>query len=105
MEFYVGNARQAAHYYRSAFGMSWTGYSGPETGVRDRSSYVLEQGKIRFVLTTALQARIIPSRSMSRTHGDGVRDIALTVDDADAALSRNHPARRARCARAVLAPR
>ena len=55
VEFYVGNARQAAHYYRSAFGMRLTGYSGPETGVRDRASYVLEQGKIRFVLTTALR--------------------------------------------------
>src|SRR5271163_512669 len=83
VEFYVGNARQAAHFYRSAFGMSWTGYSGPETGVRDRSSYVLEQGKIRFVLTTALR----PDHSIAQLvekHGDGVRDIALTVDDADA---------------------
>jgi 4-hydroxyphenylpyruvate dioxygenase len=84
VEFYVGNARQSAHYYRSAFGMTLTGYSGPETGVRDRASYVLEQGKIRFVLTTALS----PNHEIAehvRLHGDGVRDIALTVDDAAAA--------------------
>jgi len=83
IEFYVGNARQAAHYYRSAFGMKLTGYSGPETGVRDRASYVLEQGKIRFVLTTPLR----PDNEIARhiaLHGDGVRDIALEVDDADA---------------------
>jgi 4-hydroxyphenylpyruvate dioxygenase len=84
VEFYVGNARQAAHYYRSAFGMTLTGYCGPETGVRDRSSYVLEQGQIRFVLTTALR----PEHEIARhvgMHGDGVRDIALSVDDADSA--------------------
>jgi 4-hydroxyphenylpyruvate dioxygenase len=84
VEFYVGNARQAAHYYRSAFGMRLTGYCGPETGVRDRASYLLEQGQIRFVLTTALR----PDHEISRHvawHGDGVRDIVLTVDDADAA--------------------
>jgi 4-hydroxyphenylpyruvate dioxygenase len=81
VEFWVGNARQAAHYYRSAFGMKLTAYAGPETGVRDRASYVLEQEKIRFVLTTPLQ----PGDAMAdhvRLHGDGVRDIALTVDDA-----------------------
>src|SRR5205807_2317017 len=84
VEFYVGNARQAAHYYRSAFGMTLTAYSGPETGVRDRASYVLEQSKIRFVLTTPLR----PDHPISdhiKTHGDGVRDIALTVDDVDSA--------------------
>jgi 4-hydroxyphenylpyruvate dioxygenase len=84
VEFYVGNARQAAHYYRSAFGMKLTGYCGPETGVRDRASYVLEQGQIRFVLTTALR----PDHEIARhvgMHGDGVRDIALLVDDADSA--------------------
>src|SRR5712692_4306035 len=84
IEFYVGNARQSAHYYRSAFGMSLTGYSGPETGVRDRASYVLEQGQIRFVLTTALR----PDHPLARhvlMHGDGVRDIALEVDDAASA--------------------
>jgi 4-hydroxyphenylpyruvate dioxygenase len=83
VEFWVGNARQAAHYYRSAFGFRLAGYSGPETGVRDRASYLLEQEKIRFVLTTALK----PDHAIAdhvRLHGDGVRDIALTVDDAAA---------------------
>ena len=84
IEFYVGNARQAAHYYRSAFGMTLTGYCGPETGVRDRASYVLEQGQIRFVLTTALRQDHEIGRHVAQ-HGDGVRDIALTVDDADSA--------------------
>ena len=84
VEFWVGNARQAAHYYRSAFGMKLTGYSGPETGVRDRVSYVLEQEKIRFILTTALRPDH-PIAAHVQQHGDGVRDIALTVDDADSA--------------------
>jgi 4-hydroxyphenylpyruvate dioxygenase len=84
VEFYVGNARQAAHYYRSAFGMTLTAYSGPETGVRDRASYVIEQEKIRFVLTTALRPDH-PIAEHVRVHGDGVRDIALTVDDVDSA--------------------
>ncbi len=81
VEFYVGNARQAAFFYRTAFGMRWTAYSGPETGSRERASYVVEQGKIRFVLTTPLS----PEHHISdhiRLHGDGVRDIALWVDDA-----------------------
>src|ERR1044071_4483938 len=77
VEFWVGNARQASHYYRSAFGFKWTGYSGPETGVRDRASYLLEQEKIRFVLTTALQPDSAIAEHV-RLHGDGVRDIALT---------------------------
>ena len=54
VEFYVGNARQAAYYYRAAFGMSLVAYRGPETGTRDRVSYVVQQDKIRFVLTTPL---------------------------------------------------
>ncbi|HVO98587.1 MAG TPA: 4-hydroxyphenylpyruvate dioxygenase [Bryobacteraceae bacterium] len=85
VEFYVGNARQAAHYYRSAFGMRLTGYCGPETGVRDRASYLLEQGQIRFVLTTALRPDH-PIADQVHRHGDGVHDIALAVDDADAAF-------------------
>jgi 4-hydroxyphenylpyruvate dioxygenase len=56
VEFYVGNARQAAYYYRTAFGMSLVAYAGPETGQRDRASYVVQQGKIRFVLTTSLRS-------------------------------------------------
>src|ERR1700678_240698 len=81
VEFYVGNARQAAHFYRTAFGMSLVAYAGPETGQRDRASYVLQQGKVRFVLTTALRSDSDIARHVA-THGDGVRAIALWVDDA-----------------------
>lgn len=81
VEFYVGNARQAAYFYRAAFGMTLVAYAGPETGRRDRASYVLQQGKVRFVLTTALR----PDSEIAahvNLHGDGVRAIALWVDDA-----------------------
>lgn len=84
VEFYVGNAKQAAHYYRTAFGFGSAAYSGLETGNRDRASYVLEQGKIRFVLSTALT----PDHPISRSvylHGDGVAVIALEVPDAASA--------------------
>src|SRR5215472_17746740 len=81
VEFYVGNARQAAHFYRTAFGFSLTAYRGPETGTRDRASYVLTQNKIRLVLTTPLGPDG-PIAEHIRQHGDGVRDIALWVDDA-----------------------
>ncbi len=84
IEFYVGNARQSAYYYRSAFGFSLVAYAGLETGVRDRASYVLQQGKIRLVLTTSLQAAHPVSEHVS-LHGDGVRDLALWVDDATSA--------------------
>ncbi|MDE3168254.1 MAG: 4-hydroxyphenylpyruvate dioxygenase [Acidobacteriota bacterium] len=84
VEFYVGNARQAAHYYRTAFGFQLIAYRGPETGARDRASYVLAQNKIRLVLTTAL-APDHPVAEHVRRHGDGVHDIALWVDDAEAA--------------------
>jgi 4-hydroxyphenylpyruvate dioxygenase len=84
VEFYVGNARQAAHYYRTAFGFRLAAYRGPETGTRDRASYLLVQDKIRFVLTTPLQPEGEIAEHI-RMHGDGVRDIALWVDDADAA--------------------
>jgi len=84
VEFYVGNARQAAYYYRTAFGMSLVAYAGPETGLRDRASYVVEQGKIRFVLTTSLRAGSSIAEHVAR-HGDGVRVIALEVEDARAA--------------------
>jgi 4-hydroxyphenylpyruvate dioxygenase len=85
VEFYVGNAKQSAHYYRSAFGHSLVAYCGPETGVRDRSSYVLQQDKIRLVLTTPMQPDH-PIADHIRLHGDGVRDIALWVDDAESAF-------------------
>src|SRR5687768_16169477 len=92
IEFYVGNARQAALYYRAAFGFALVGYRGPETGVRDRASYLLQQGKIRFVLTTAIrpdlsdEARLVADH-VAR-HGDGVRDLALWVDDARDAFAK-----------------
>ena len=84
VEFYVGNAKQAAHFYRSAFGFRLAAYAGPETGVRTQSSYVLEQGKIRFVLTTAMSPDH-PIAKAATLHGDGVHDIALWVDDAQSA--------------------
>lgn len=86
VEFYVGNARQSAHFYRSAFGMELIAYRGPETGTRDRASYLLQQDKIRFVLTTPLQPDHVIADHI-RLHGDGVRDIALWVDDAESAYS------------------
>jgi len=85
VEFYVGNARQSAIFYRHALGMQLVAYSGPETGTRDRASYVLQQGKIRFVLTTPLTPEH-PIADHIRLHGDGVRDIALWVDDAASAF-------------------
>lgn len=81
VEFYVGNAKQAAHYYKTAFGFQSLAYAGPETGVRDRASYVLQQGKIRLVLTTALKSDS-PISDHVKKHGDGVKILALWVDDA-----------------------
>lgn len=80
IEFYVGNAKQAAHFYRSVFGYRILAYRGPETGTRDRASYVLEQGKVRLVLTTALRPDSDIAAHVHK-HGDGVKDIALWVDD------------------------
>jgi 4-hydroxyphenylpyruvate dioxygenase len=81
IEFYVGNAKQASHYYRSAFGFQLLAYRGPETGTRDRASYLLQQNKVRLVLTTPLSPDH-PIAAHIQRHGDGVRDIALWVDDA-----------------------
>ncbi len=81
VEFYVGNARQAAYFYRTAFGMSLVAYAGPETGQRDRASYVVQQGKIRFVLTTPLRSDN-PIADHIHRHGDAVKVVALWVDDA-----------------------
>ncbi|MBA3579040.1 MAG: 4-hydroxyphenylpyruvate dioxygenase [Gemmatimonadaceae bacterium] len=81
IEFWVGNAKQASHYYRTAWGYRVAAYRGPETGVRDRVSYLLEQGKIRLVLTSALGSSG-PIADHVHKHGDGVRDLALWVDDA-----------------------
>jgi 4-hydroxyphenylpyruvate dioxygenase len=81
VEFWVGNAKQASLYYRAAFGFRLVGYRGPETGVRGRASYLLEQNKLRFVLTSSLGPDD-PISDHVRLHGDGVRDIAFWVDDA-----------------------
>jgi 4-hydroxyphenylpyruvate dioxygenase len=81
IEFYVGNAKQSAYYYQAAFGFELIAYSGPETGVRDRASYVLKQDKIVLVLTTSLE----PNSEISefvKVHGDGVKSLSLWVDDA-----------------------
>jgi 4-hydroxyphenylpyruvate dioxygenase len=81
VELWVGNAKQAAYHYEHAFGFRRTAYAGPETGVRDRASYVLEQGEIRFVVTSGLR-RDSPICEFACLHGDGVKDISLRVPDA-----------------------
>ena len=85
IEFWVGNARAFAGFLSSAFGFRVTAYSGPETGVADRASYVLEQGRIRFVVTAALGPDS-PIADHVREHGDGVHDLAFAVPDATAAF-------------------
>src|SRR5688572_6459452 len=85
VEFYVGNAKQAAHFYKTAFGFQSHAYSGLETGVRDKVSYVLKQDKIRLVLTTALNSNSPIGQHVSK-HGDGVKVIALWVEDARSAF-------------------
>ena len=81
VEFYVGNAKQAAHFYKTAFGFQSFAYKGLETGCRDYTSYVLAQDKIRIVLTTPLHSKS-PINDHLRKHGDGVKVVALWVDDA-----------------------
>src|SRR5438034_1863082 len=84
LEFYVGNAKQAAYYLSNAWGFTPIAYAGLETGIRDRSSYALEQGNVRLVVTSALG----PEGEMAehvKLHGDGVKTIALRVDDAERA--------------------
>jgi 4-hydroxyphenylpyruvate dioxygenase len=91
LEFWVGNARQTAGFLASAFGFEILAYAGPETGLADRSSYMLRQGDIRFVVTAGLSPDS-PVTAHARTHGDGVRDLAFVVDNAtlayETALSR-----------------
>jgi 4-hydroxyphenylpyruvate dioxygenase len=99
IEFWVGNARTTAGFLVSAFGFTCTAYAGPESGVRDKVSYVLEQGDIRFVVTGALAADS-PIAAHVRAHGDGVHDLAWLVDDARAA----HAAAVERGARSVREP-
>ncbi|MEO8108552.1 MAG: 4-hydroxyphenylpyruvate dioxygenase [Ginsengibacter sp.] len=84
VEFYVGNAKQAAHYYKTAFGFQSLAYAGPETGVKDKASYVIRQNKLTFVLTTALKQNSEIADHVHK-HGDGVKMIALKVDDATSA--------------------
>ncbi|MGH8091957.1 MAG: 4-hydroxyphenylpyruvate dioxygenase [Chthoniobacterales bacterium] len=84
VEFYVGNAKQAAHFYKTAFGFQSLAYSGPETGVRERASYVVRQNNLTFILTTPLR----PDHPMADhiyKHGDGVKVLALRVPDATSA--------------------
>src|SRR6185503_7605165 len=88
VEFYVSNARQAAHFYRTTLGLRPTAYAGLETGVRDRASWVLARRNIRFVLTAPLLPNPAdPITAHIARHGDGVKDIALRVADATAAYT------------------
>lgn len=86
VEFYVGNAKQAAHFYQSAFGFQPVAYAGLETGVKDRTSYVLRQGKLTIVLTASLVKDSLVA-DHQKLHGDGVKVIALGVDDARATFA------------------
>src|SRR5215218_5621879 len=81
VEFYVGNAKQAAHFYKTAFGFQSLAYAGPETGVKDKVSYVIRQNKLTFVLTTPLRMDN-PIADHIYKHGDAVKVLALKVDDA-----------------------
>src|SRR5690242_19063665 len=81
VEFYVGNAKQAAHYYMSAFGFQALAYAGPETGVKDRASYAVRQNKLTFVLTTPIRKDNSIADHIYQ-HGDGVRNLSLRVPDA-----------------------
>ena len=98
--FAVGNARQAAYFYSSAFGMRCVAYRGPETGCRDESAYVLESGRVRFVFRAALRAGTALARHVA-AHGDGVIDLAIGVPSAEAAY--DHAV--ARGARGLAEPR
>ena len=84
VEFYVGNAKQAAHYYKTAFGFQSLAYAGPETGVKDKASYAIRQNKLTFVLTTPLKKDNEIADHISK-HGDGVKALALKVEDATSA--------------------
>ena len=81
VELYVGNAKQAAHFYKTAFGFQSVAYSGLETGLKDRVSYVLEQDKIRLVLTSPMEPGGHINEHINK-HGDGVKNVSLWVDDA-----------------------
>ena len=100
VELWVGNAKQAAYFYEHAFGFTPTAYAGPETGVRDRASYVLEQGDVRFVVTSGLRTDSEVTQFACR-HGDGAKNIALMVPDATEAYRQAVQ----RGARGLLEPR
>ena len=85
VEFYVGNAKQAAHFYKTAFGFQSLAYAGPETGMKDKVSYVIRQNKLTFVLTTPLKTDN-PIADHIYKHGDGVKVLALKVEDAQKAF-------------------
>ncbi len=82
VEFYVGNAKQTAHFYKTALGFQSLAYAGLETGIKDRTSYVLQQDKIRLVFTTPMSDKNSEILSHINAHGDGVKVIALWVEDA-----------------------
>src|ERR1041384_932859 len=82
IEFYVGNAKQSAYYYQSAWGYELVAYAGLETGLKDRASYCLQQGKVRLVLTTSFNPQSEITKHIA-LHGDGVKVLALLVDDAE----------------------
>ena len=84
VEFYVGNAKQAAHFYKTAFGFQGLAYSGPETGVKDRASYAIRQNKLTLLLTTPVRSNN-PIADHIYKHGDGVKALALKVEDATSA--------------------
>jgi|TARA_R100000005_G_C4997627_1_gene204335 4-hydroxyphenylpyruvate dioxygenase len=86
VEHYVNNAKQAAHFYITTFGFELKAYSGLETGIRDRASYYLEQGNIRFVLSAPLNSNS-PIAKFTNKHGDGIKDIAMHVEDVDRAFN------------------
>ena len=86
VEFYVGSAKQWAYYHKYGLGFNIVAYAGPETGIRDRTSYLVEQGNVKVMLTSSMQ----PDSSISdhvRLHGDGVKDIAIKVNDIDSTLN------------------
>ncbi|MBV9020880.1 MAG: VOC family protein, partial [Ktedonobacteraceae bacterium] len=99
LEFYVGNAKQSAYYFSHAWGFTPIAYAGLETGVRDRSSYVLEQGNVRLVVTSSLGPEGEIAEHV-KLHGDGVKDVAFRVDDAEQAYREAM----SRGARSVLEP-
>ena len=86
LEFYVGNAKQACEYYKNIFGFSDYAYAGPETGLKDKVSYVIRKNKVFYVLTTSLKSDT-PISNWLLKHGDGVYDVAFSVDSVESAYN------------------